>query len=184
MSRNFGPAVQAFFWVASLYQVLATIPPPPSPPAVSCPVGETVLSALFFGISEGELSARAEELSSLTPAEMVSKLRDQMAGLVTEDIAALGVPELLDLTSMYYTLLKKGVEAADLSVSNDKLRLLLEETVLAEQEDEEKQFLRWNIGLLSDQEVALIGCGVGIIAPTGTFLDLESFKIFLSQFPP
>ena len=178
MSRNFGPAVQAFLWVVSLYQVLATIPPPPSPPAVSCPVGETVLSALFFGISEeGELSARAEELSSLTPAGMKSKLRDQMAGLVTEDIAALGVPELLDLTSMYYTLLKKGVEVADLSVSKDKLRLLLEETVLAEQEDEEKQFLRWNIGLLSDQEVALIGCGVGIIAPPGTFLDLESFNI-------
>ena len=170
MCRSFGP-VQAFFWVANLCLSLATIPPTPSPPAVSCPVGETVLSALFFGISEGGLSTRAEELSALSTGQMETKLRDQMAALVTEDTAAakLGVPELLDLSSMYYALLAKGKVEVDLSVTKDDLRLLLEGTVLAEQEDEEKQFLRWNIGSLSDQEVAMIGCGVGFIAPAGTY---------------
>ena len=178
MCRNFGP-VQAFFWVANLCLSLAT----PSPPAVTCPVGETVLSALFFGISEGGLSTRAEELSSLSTGEMETKLRDQMAALVTEDTAKLGVPQLLDLSSMYYALLAKEKLEVDLSVTKDDLRLLLEETVLAEQEDEEKQFLRWNIGRLSDQEVALIGCGIGFIAPAGTFYKILFF-IFLSKFFP
>eukprot|EP00092_Neocalanus_flemingeri_P039028 GFUD01042487.1.p1 GENE.GFUD01042487.1~~GFUD01042487.1.p1 ORF type:complete len:3096 (+),score=601.77 GFUD01042487.1:67-9354(+) len=150
----------------------------PTTPAVRCPVGLTVDSALFFGVSKDGLSNRAFEIQEESQDVKTTRLRDELKLNVGFPAEVMSMPEteLLDLASMWYSLSKRGFTDAKLQLlqTKDNMRLFLEQDVLEGMELEEKEFLRWTIGKLSDQEVALIGCGVGIVTPIGfSCSDLE-----------
>jgi len=169
-------AFPLFVLILPSSHAMVALDPTPSLPVISCPVGETVDSALFFGISQDQLSDRALELAGLTEEEeKKTKLVDELKPLVADSqvSASMVLSDLLDLASLYYALKMKGDSSIDLE-TKEQLRLRLESEVLSEQELEEKQFLRWTIGKLTDQELVMIGCNVPFLAPNGiSCSDLE-----------